>query len=119
MRIDPPISEPVPMAEVPAANEAAVPPDEPPGVMSGFHGLRVTPQRRDHVKPAQENSGVAVRAWTMPPASRMRWLTVLVWSGMKSFISSEPFEVGWPAMKLSSLMQMGRPSSGPCGAPLA
>ena len=32
MRIEPPMSEPVQMADVPAANEAAEPPEEPPGV---------------------------------------------------------------------------------------
>ena len=49
MRIDPPMSEPVAIADVPEASEAAVPPDEPPGVNFGFHGLRVTPHSRDQV----------------------------------------------------------------------
>ena len=37
------MSEPVAKALVPADSDAALPPDEPPGVNSGFHGLRVTP----------------------------------------------------------------------------
>ncbi len=47
---------PVAIEDVPLASEAAAPPDDPPGVNFRFHGLRVTPQRRDHVYPAQENS---------------------------------------------------------------
>ena len=74
MRIDPPMSDPIAKGEVPAASEAADPPEEPPGVKAGFHGLRVTPQSRLQQMPAAENSGVAVRAWTMPPAARIRWL---------------------------------------------
>ena len=34
MRIEPPMSEPVAIAEVPEASEAAEPPEEPPGVKS-------------------------------------------------------------------------------------
>ena len=49
MRIEPPMSEPMASAEVPAASEAAEPPDEPPGVKFGFQGLRVTPQSLDQV----------------------------------------------------------------------
>jgi hypothetical protein len=59
---------------VPEARLAAEPPDEPPGVNFGFQGLRVTPHNRVWVTEEQENSGVAVRAWGMPPAFRMRSL---------------------------------------------
>ena len=90
------MSDPVAMELVPAAREAADPPDEPPGVSCGFHGLRVTPQSRELVYPAQENSGVAVRAWTKAPARRIRWLFTEVVSATKSYLSKEPFEVGLP-----------------------
>lgn len=49
MRIEPPISEPVAIDDVPDASEAAEPPDEPPGVNLGFQGLRVTPHSLDQV----------------------------------------------------------------------
>jgi len=49
MRIEPPMSDPVAMDDDPQASDAAVPPDEPPGVNFGFHGLRVTPQSLDQV----------------------------------------------------------------------
>jgi hypothetical protein len=84
MRIDPPISEPVASGVVPDAKLAAEPPEEPPGVNFGFHGLRVTPHSLVCVTEEQENSGVAVRAWTTPPALRMRSLLGEVTSGTKS-----------------------------------
>ena len=72
MRIDPAMSEPVARVELPAARLAPDPPEEPPQVRSGFQGLRVTPCRCDQVTAAIENSGVAVRACTMAPASMTR-----------------------------------------------
>ena len=51
---------------------AALPPDDPPGENSSFHGLRVTPHSRLCVNPAQLNSGVAVRMWMIPPACWIR-----------------------------------------------
>src|SRR6476660_3389192 len=72
MRIEPPMSEPLASVVVPDASAAPEPPEEPPTAYSGFHGLRVTPHRRDWVKPAHENSGAVVRAWTIAPASRWR-----------------------------------------------
>jgi hypothetical protein len=56
------MSEPVAKAVVPAARDAAEPPDDPPGVKLGFQGLRVVPHSREVVTAAQQNSGVAVRA---------------------------------------------------------
>jgi hypothetical protein len=61
-RIEPPMSEPVARVEVPPANEAPEPPDEPPGVMSVFQGLRVTPNSRLRVFQSEQNSGQVVRA---------------------------------------------------------
>ncbi len=41
--MDPPPSLPVQAGNRPAATAAEDPPDEPPGVRDGSHGLRVTP----------------------------------------------------------------------------
>ena len=38
--MEPPPSPPVPSVTIPPATAAALPPDEPPGVSSRFHGLR-------------------------------------------------------------------------------
>ncbi len=43
--IEPPASVPIAAGTKPAATLTAAPPLEPPGVSSGFHGLRVTPKR--------------------------------------------------------------------------
>ena len=51
------MSEPIASVAIPAANAAAEPPDDPPGVHSRFHGLRVTPQRLLQVTPSKNNSG--------------------------------------------------------------
>ncbi len=72
IRIEPPMSDPLASVDVPAASEAAEPPEEPPTASCGLNGLRVTPQIREWVKPAQENSGVVVRAWTIAPAASWR-----------------------------------------------
>ena len=42
-RTEPPMSEPSANGTQPDATAAPEPPDEPPGVRSGSHGLRVTP----------------------------------------------------------------------------
>src|SRR3546814_4595271 len=60
MRVDPPPSLAVPHGMSPAATAAAVPPDDPPGVRLGSHGLRVTPHARVLVKLRVPNSGAAV-----------------------------------------------------------
>ena len=106
------MSDPVARLAMPAARAAPEPPDEPPGLYSRFHGLRVTPHSLESVIAAQQNSGVAERAWMMPPASMMRWMHAAVWSATQSFRISDPSVQGWPATSASSLTATGRPSSG-------
>src|SRR4051794_32430312 len=84
MRIEPPMSDPLASVVVPEASAAPEPPDEPPTEYSGFHGFRVTPHRRDCVKPAHENSGAVDRAWTIAPASRCRRPNADVCSAIRS-----------------------------------
>src|SRR5690349_17643070 len=98
MRIEPPISEPMASVVAPAASAEPDPPEDPPGVNFGFHGLRVTPQALEWVTEAQENSGVAVRPSTIAPAFMMRSLLTELFSGIVSLVISEPKEVGLPAM---------------------
>ena len=108
-RMEPPMSEPVASVALPQARAAPEPPDEPPTAYSGFQGLRVTPHRRECVKPAQLNSGVVVRACTMPPAARTRCATTAVSSAIRSLVSRDPPEQGWPAIGISSLIATGMP----------
>ena len=106
------MSEPVASVQVPAARLAPEPPDDPPQVRSGFHGLRVTPCSSDQVTAAIENSGVVVRAWTIAPASSSRCtkgsVPVATWSAN----SSEPSVTRWPSMWTSSFTASASPSSG-------
>ena len=44
IRIEPPPSVPRAIGVAPYATEAPAPPDDPPGVRSGDHGLRVSPK---------------------------------------------------------------------------
>src|SRR5664279_2477219 len=60
MRIEPPPSLPCAAGTMPAATAAAAPPDEPPDVRSGFHGLRVVPCNAVSVDAARPISGVLV-----------------------------------------------------------
>src|SRR6478735_10623379 len=49
IRIEPPPSPPMPTGTIPDETAAAVPPLDPPGVWSGFQGLRVMPYASDYV----------------------------------------------------------------------
>src|SRR5436309_15733270 len=107
------MSEPVASAAVPAARAAADPPLDPPGEYCVFHGLRLTPQSRDQVTGAQQNSGVVVLACTMAPAAMMRCTKRLVLSATLSRIGSDPSVCRWPATSGVSFTATGRHSGGP------
>ncbi len=71
-RIDPVPSPPDAAGTMPAATAAAVPPLDPPGVMSGDHGLTVGPNSTGSVVQWLPHSGVLVLPKTTRPASRYR-----------------------------------------------
>ena len=75
IRIEPPPSEPCASGTMPAATAAPEPPDEPPGVRSRSHGLRVGPKRRGSVQGTIPNSGLDVLPTITKPALRMRRTT--------------------------------------------
>src|SRR5438093_10704917 len=72
MRIEPPPSVPMWSGPSPAAAAAEAPPDEPPGVRSRSHGLRVGPKTRLWVAPSQPNVGVLVLPSKIAPARFIR-----------------------------------------------
>ena len=78
MRVDPPPSLAPAHGTIPAATAAAVPPDDPPGVWSVFHGLRAAPRCHDSVMPLAPNSGVFVCPNTRRPESSQRCTVVVV-----------------------------------------
>src|SRR5216683_1974868 len=79
--IEPPPSVPSASVVIPPASAAPAPPEEPPGVYSRFHGLRVMPQSGLAVMPACANSGVVVRQCMIAPESSNRWTVGAVLSG--------------------------------------
>ena len=117
MRTEPAPSVPTLSGPSPAATAAAVPPDEPPGVFDGSHGLRVSPVRSEFVSPLHPNSGVVVLPMRTAPASRRRAVagasTSHGWSGSTVWL---PRRVGQPFVSTRSLMVVGTPSSGPTGS---
>ncbi len=70
IRIDPPPSDPVAHGTMPAATAAAEPPEEPPGVRAGSHGLRVTPFAALAVHGKIISSGTFVIPIGIAPAAR-------------------------------------------------
>src|SRR6186997_834040 len=113
MRTEPAPSLPTLSGARPDATAAAVPPEEPPEVRSGFHGLRVIPVSGELVSPLHPNSGVVVLPTNTAPASRKRATTGAstshVWSGSMVRL---PRRVGHPRVRIRSLIDVGTPSSG-------
>ncbi len=89
MRIEPPPSPPVAMGRRPPATAAAEPPEDPPGVRSGFHGLRVVPCSLVWVQLIPPNSEAVVWPASTAPAARSRVTWVESWSAIRSLKTSE------------------------------
>src|SRR5437899_246148 len=95
-RSEPPISLPCAIVPMPAATDAPAPPDEPPQVISAFHGFNVSPCSGLSVKPRNENSGVLVRPSTIAPAF-LRLRTTGESDGAMMFIcAATPLGLGRP-----------------------
>ena len=113
MRTEPPPSDEVASGTSPAASAAALPPLDPPGERSGFHGLRVVPYTWLVVTAVWPNAGVLLRPSTMAPAARRRATTTSsMVSGSASAYSGEPNVVVMPAHRAMSFTSSGRPASG-------
>src|SRR5690606_36281138 len=97
----------------------AAPPLDPPGVRSGFQGSRVTPCSGLSVRILQPSSGVVVLPKTIPPARRTRAIASASAAGTFPANAREPCAVRMPAVLIRSLAEIGKPCSGPSGAPAA
>src|SRR5664280_1935616 len=89
MRIEPPPSPPLAMGRRPPATAAADPPEEPPGVRSGFHGLRVVPCSLVCVQLIPPNSEAVVWPASTAPAARRRVTWVESWPDTRSRKTSD------------------------------
>ena len=114
MRTEPAPSVPTPSGPSPAATAAAVPPDDPPGVFVGSHGLRVMPVSGELVSPLHPNSGVVVLPMSTAPASRSRAVTGCVDVPRLVGVDGAAAPQRRPArVRIRSLIDTGTPSSGP------
>src|SRR6267154_6402257 len=117
MRTEPPPSVPMASGPSPAATAAPAPPEEPPGVRSRFHGLRVMPFSGESVTPLWPYSELVLWAKTMAPASRSRATAGASASAGVLSVSLLPIEAGQPLTRTNSLIDTGTPSSADKGLP--
>ena len=111
IRIEPAPSAASAAGTIPAATAAADPPLEPPGVRSGSHGLRVTPQVTDSVNGHSPSSGIFVLPTTIAPAARSR-RTTSASAAAGVTIAPVPRLVISPPISISSLTATGTPMRG-------
>jgi hypothetical protein len=71
-RIEPPVSVPVAMGTMRAATAAAEPPEEPPGTLLVFQGLRVGPKWEFSLDEPMANSSMLVLPTITVPAALSR-----------------------------------------------
>ena len=109
--------EPMPSAPVgdrhrfPEATAAALPPEDPPGTRSVFHGFRVI-AIGESVLPQMHNSGTAVIPTTIAPAARNLATTGWSFAAGLAEVAVEPLRSGSPATATLSLIATGTPASG-------
>ena len=119
MRIEPPPSLPRCSGPMPVAAATAAPALLPPGVRSGFQGLRVMPVSGLSPTAFQPNSGVVVLPSSTAPCSRRRaTMGASSSQGWSRRTDLEPRSVGQPRAIITSFTVAGTPSTRPCGAPL-
>src|SRR5271165_7333558 len=109
--MEPPVCVPRAARHIPHATAAAEPLDEPPGVRSRFHGLRVTGGS------IQAKGVVTVLPRMIAPALRKR---ATMEASIGSVLPSQPaipHEVGRPWTLMMSLTPIGIPCSGPRSRP--
>src|SRR6202046_5208579 len=117
IRIDPPVSSPIPTSPRFAATPAAVPALEPPDSRSGAYGFLVwSVSDEDENQPAAK-SHMAVLARMTAPASFNFATTVASFSGTYPVSRIEPNVVRSPAVSAWSLTRTGTPCSGPQSLP--
>ena len=112
IRVEPPPSLAWAIGTIPAATAAAEPPDEPPVVRSGSHGLRVGPKRFVFVQGRIPHSGSVVLPTTTKPAARSRRTTLWSYGAGQSPIMSAPYVSRRPAIARLFFTAIGTPANG-------
>src|SRR5215467_8980993 len=105
---------------MPAATADAAPPEEPPAIWAGFHGLRHGPRCADSVVPVMPNSGVFVLPSSTSPVARYRRTSSLSEPSTVEHKNLLPEVLGQPVtLRPRSLIKKGTPLNGPLGSGLA
>src|SRR5690606_809422 len=117
--MEPPVSVPRPQYAMPAAIDAAAPPDEPPGTRSLFHGLRVFLNAHDSVVEPSSNSSKFVLPTMGAPASFNFVTTVASYGGTQSSSTLLAAVVRTPSVQMLSLRLPGMPANGCSCSPRA
>src|ERR687896_242267 len=98
-RIEPPVSVPVAAGAIRAATAAAEPPDEPPGTLLAFQGLRTGPYQLVSFDEPIANSSMLVLPSTTAPACASRSTTVASYGETKFDSMREPQVVSTPSVQ--------------------
>jgi hypothetical protein len=114
--MEPAPSLPGAMGTSPPATAAAEPPDEPPAVRCGSHGLRVGGARSVSTNGKMASSDVLSFPVMTMPARRTDLLVTSSTGERMCRHAREPIWAGKPAVKCRSLSPVGSPHSRPRGA---
>src|SRR6478672_12489542 len=109
-RIEPPVSVPMASGASKAANAAALPPPEPPGIRVVSHGLRVGPYAEFSVEEPIANSSRLVLPRIGMPAARSRAVTVASYGDVQPSRIFEPQVVGISVVVKTSFNASGTPA---------
>jgi hypothetical protein len=102
---------------MPQATAAAAPPDDPPGVIFVFQGLRVMPRQQAVGRALDAEFGRVRLAEQQRTASRKRAVAGASTShGCCGSTVRDPRNVGQPRVRIKSLIDTGTPSRRSCGA---
>src|SRR5262245_31541671 len=109
VRIEPPMSLPSSRAVSPVATATAAPPEEPPLVREGSHGLLVVPKSGLYVCTSPASAGTFVLPNTTTPDALSRSTATASVAGTWAASGWWPQVVRSPAVSKLSLMVIGRP----------
>src|SRR6185503_588790 len=107
--MEPPVSLPSAAMHSSAATAAAEPPDDPPGMRVGSHGLRVGPNAEFSVELPIAYSSMFNRPRMMAPALRSFSITVASYGETNLPRIFDPQLSGWFLTASTSLMPTGTP----------
>ena len=115
--MDPPVSEPIAAAQKPAATEAALPPELPPGTLLISQGFEVTPNTEVSVELPIANSSKFVLPKQIAPEDHNLFEAVDSYGAIKFLSISLAQLVTTPLVQILSLIAIGIPPRGGSDAP--